>query len=310
MILNLVIYNVLVSPATVSRTELRIGRYVAESGGGSPWTLDAWGDRLLGLLQAVALAIGSQTSEVDSTVDALLAPAVVVSVGLALLGLWVAARRRFWLPLLVAISVILIVSLLNARVEPIVPRIRHYVTLVPLGAVMIAVGLAWMYERMAHWLRGSWGGTWIARGGLIAVPLLLVGSSMAVYDSYEAERLSRPDKNNAAYLAVLDAVATSGPTSERLYLDDQLNELRTLSGGRMITHLRYAFSVTGQEFTTIEVDEERLPIGQRGDNSRRLIVHAESVPLAATRYRLVPLPGEPGDGAPLRAFRAFPLRKR
>jgi hypothetical protein len=133
---------------------------------------------------------------------------------------------------------------------------------------------------------------------------------MAVYDSYEAERLSHPDKNNAAYLAVLEAVATSGPTSERLYLDDQLNELRTLSGGRMITHLRYAFSVTGQEFTTIEVNKERLPIGQRGDNSRRLILHAESVPLAATRYRLVPLPGEPGDGAPLRALRAFPLRKR
>ena len=310
MILNLVIYNVMTGPGTVSTSGNRIGRYVARSGGESPWTLDAWGDRLLGLLQAAALAIGSQTTEVALTAGALVAPAVVVSVALALLGLWVAARRGVWLPLFVTVSVLITVSLLNGRVEPIVPRARHYVTLVPLGMVMIAVALAWLYGRAEAWFRGSPGRTWIARAGLVAVPFLLVASSIASYTAYEAERLSRPDQNNAAYLAVLDAISRSGPIDERLYMDDQLNDLLTLSGGRMITHLRYAFSVRGQEFDTIEVDDDRLPIGQRGDNSRRLILRAETVTLAASRYRLVPLPGEPGEGAPLRAFRAYPLRPR
>ena len=310
MVLNLVIYNLMVGPGTVSTTGNRIGRYVGESGGESPWTLDAWGERLLGLLQAAALAVGSQTSEVELTPDALLTPAVVVSVGLALLGLWVAARRGIWRPLAVTISVLLAVSLLNGRVEPIVPRVRHYATLVPLGAVMIAVVLAWLYERAGTRLRAVPGGTWIATVGLVAVPLLLVASSAASYRAYEAERLSRPEKNNAAYLAVLDAVARSGPIDERLYLDDQLADVLTLSGGRMLTHLRYAFAVTGQEHNTIDVKDDPLPIGQRAGSSRRLILRAETIPVAAMQYRLVPLPGEPGDGAPLRAFRAYPLRPR
>jgi len=310
MILNLVFYNLLLGPGTFSTSSNRIGRYVSEPGADSPWTLDAWGDRLLGLLQAAALAIGSQTTDVEQSADALLTPAVVVSVALALLGLWVAAQRGIWLPLFVTVSVLMFVSLLNGRVEPVVPRVRHYVTLVPLGAVMIGVALAWLYERADAWLSGILGGVWIARLGLAAVPLLLAVSSSTTYTAYEAERLSRPEKNNAAYLAVLRAVARNGPIDERLYLDDQLNDLLTLSGGRMVTHLRYAFTVTGQEFDTIDVADDPLPIGQRGDNSRRLILRAETIPVAARQYRLIPLPGEPGEGAPLRAFRAYPLRPR
>ena len=310
LLLNVLAHNLMVGPDTANRTGLRIGRYVAEPGAESPWTLHAWGDRLVDLLRVAALAIGGQTSELETTADALLAPAVVVSVALALLGLWVAARRGWWLPLSVTVSVLLVVSLLNGRVDPIVPRVRHYATLVPLGMVMIAVGLAWLYERNVAVLRGNSIGVWVARATLAVVPLLLVTGSLTSYAAYEVERLSRPDKNNAAYLAVVDAVARSGPPDERLYLDHELIHLLTMSGGRMITHLRYAFTVAGQEFTTIEVDDDRLPIGTLPSSSRRLILHADSVPVAAKRYRLVPLPGEPGEGAPLRAFRAFPLHFR
>ena len=301
MVANLVIYSLLNRAGTVSTSGNRIGRYVGEDG----WTAWGWGERLLGLLQATALAVGSRTSEVDAESWQLLSPFVLVAVGLALLGLWVAARRGVWLPLLVTVSVLVTVSLLNGRVEPIVPRVRHYATLVPLGMVMIALGLVWLSEWAASWRRSA--GRWLGFALLLLVPTFLAGGSMLTYQEYEAERLTRPDKNNGPYLAVLASVAASGPTDERLYLDQELNELLTLSGGRMITHLRYAFSVTGQEFDTIQVDDDRLPIGRSGNNSRRLILHSETVPEALTRYRLVPLPGEPGEGAPLRAFRAYPL---
>jgi hypothetical protein len=301
MVANLVVYNVVFGAGTVSTSGNRIGRYVGEDA----WTPGAWGERLTGLLQAVALAVGSRTSEVDSERWQLLSPFVLVSVALALLGLWVAARRGSWLPLLVTLSVIASVSLLNGRVEPIVPRVRHYATLVPLGMVMITLGLVWLSERVAGWRAGA--GRWLGYALVLMVLLLLAGGSMSAYHEYEAERLTRPDKNTGPYLAVLSSVTASGPIDERLYLDDTLIELQTLSGGRMVTHLRYAFSVTGQEFDTIDVGDDRLPIGRTGNNSRRLILHADTVPEALTKYRLEPLPGEPGEGAPLRAFRAYPL---
>jgi hypothetical protein len=317
MIVNLLVYNLIAGPATAATTGNRIGRYV----GDSPWTLQAWGERLVGLLQAAALAVGGYTSEVEAPVTALLSPVIVVSAALALLGLWVSARRGSWLPLCVTISVLVTVSLFNGRVEPIVPRVRHYVTLVPLGAVMIALALVWLHDRLTGgqpaeseeaWRRrrsGPSATVWLTRAGLVLVPLLLAGGSLASYGAYEAERLSRPDKNNAAYLAVLESVAASGSVDERLYLDDELGEVLTMSGGRMLSHLRYAFAVRGQELDPIEVDEERLPIGQRGTSSRRLVLTAEMVETAARRYRLVPLPGEPGEGSPIRAFRAYPIHE-
>jgi diacylglycerol kinase len=300
MVTNLLIYNLEDGPATLSTSSNRIGRYV----GDDAWTVGAWSDRVTGLLKAAALAVGGYTSEVEAPVSALLSPMVVVSVALALLGLWVCARRRAWLPLLVTVSVIFSVSLLNGRVEAIVPRVRHYMTLVPLGTIMIGVALVWLHDRMARR-----GGVRPATVMLGVVPILLAIGLYASYDTYEDERLTRPDKNNAAYLAVLDAVAASGAPDERIYLDDQLSDIQTLSGGRMLTHLRYAFTVRGQELDTIEIEDDHLPIGRRGMTSRRVVLNANDVEEASRRYRLVPLPGEPGEGAPLRAFRAFPLHE-
>src|SRR5262249_13775900 len=125
MVANLLIFNVFVGSATTSTTGNRIGRYVGES----PWTLGGWGARLVALIQASVWAVGGAPAEGDTPVGALLSPLVVVSVALALLGLWVCARRGQWLPLLVTASVLVSVSLLNGRVEPIVPRVRHYATL-------------------------------------------------------------------------------------------------------------------------------------------------------------------------------------
>jgi diacylglycerol kinase len=300
MVANLLLYNLAVGPATLSTSGNRIGRYV----GDDAWTAGAWADRMIDLLKAAALAIGGYTSEVEAPASALLSPMVVVSVALVLLGLWVCARRRAWLPLLVTVSVVVSVSLLNGRVEPIVPRVRHYMTLVPLGTIMIGVALVWLHDRVAQR-----GGVRPATVMLALVPVLLAIGLYASYDTYEDERLTRPDKNNAAYLAVLDAVAASGEPDERLYLDDQLSDIQTLSGGRMLTHLRYAFTVRGQELDTIEIEDAHLPIGRRGATSRRVVLNANNVDEASRRYRLVPLPGEPGEGAPLRAFRAFPLHE-
>jgi hypothetical protein len=298
MILNILVYNLTVQSASVGRTELRIGRYV----GADPWSLDAWGGRLLALLKATALAIGSQISEVDAPATVLGSPQVLVAVGLALVGLWLVTRRGLWLPLCVAVSVLLFVSLLNSRIEPIVPRVRHYATLVPLGMVLIAVAAGWLQAHAAGWHRAQWA----AQLAVLLVPLALGVGSLVGYHDYKIERLTRPEKNNRAYLAVLKAVTDSGSTRERVYLDDRLQTVLTLSGGRMLTHLRYGFLVTRQEYEVVILSQMRLPVGERASASRRVILSADSVPVMAQLYRLLPLPHDPGEGAPVRAFRVFP----
>ncbi len=297
MILNILAYNLTVQSASVGRTELRIGRYV----GADPWSLDSWGGRLLALLKASALAVGSQTSEVESPVALLGSPQVLVAVGLALIGLWLVTRRGLWLPVCVVVSVLLFVSLLNSRIEPIVPRVRHYATLVPLGMALMAVAVGWLHAHAASWQRARHA----VQLAVVLVPLTLGAGSLVGYNEYKAERLTRPEKNNTAYLAVLRAVAVSGSARERVYLDDQLVTVLTMSGGRMLTHLRYGFLVARQEYEVVALSQTRLPVGERGSASRRLILSAESVPAMAQQYRLVPLRGDPGEGAPIRAFRAF-----
>lgn len=103
MILNMVVYNLMVGPVTVSRMGNEVGRYV----GDAPWTLGAWAGRLGSLLQGAALAVSGFTSEIDSTSAALFSPTVVASVALALIGLLVAARQGAWLSLLVTASILL-----------------------------------------------------------------------------------------------------------------------------------------------------------------------------------------------------------
>jgi len=298
---NLVAFNLTHGLASVDWIGIRSGHYLD----GEPFTLDAWGGRLIGLSRALVLALGSQVREVMSADEALVSPLVVASTALAGFGLWSYGRRGVWLPLLMVVSVLLTVSALNARVEPIVPRVRHYAMLLPLGAVLVAEGLVRLREVAGRLTRA----TWLADAALLLAALGLTVGPLFMLHTYADERLSRSDKNNRAYLAVLDAVEQSGSHQERVYLDTHLAELRTLSGGRMLDHLRVAFAMVGQEYDTIDLDLDPSMAGRSIVAPRRLLLAPATIPSAEQRFRLVPLSGEPGEDGPLRAFRAFPLRR-
>jgi 4-amino-4-deoxy-L-arabinose transferase-like glycosyltransferase len=303
-IANIVGYNVTHPLASASGVELRSGRYLGEE----VWTVGGWLDRLLRLLRAVALALGGAVSE-DVQPWALSSPMVVAVVGLALLGLASFARRGAWLPLLATVSVLLVVSSMNGRVEPVVPRARHYAPLLPLGLVAAAEGLMVLRTLALGALARLRAPRRLGRGVADAVLALavvgLIAGSVASLRAYEAERLARPEKHNGALLAVLAAIEASGARDERVYVDAGLAQALTMSGGRTLTHLRYAFLVTGQEYDTLDVRQQPLPLGRAATSSRRLVLRGEDVPAVEGLYRLDPLPGEPGPGAPLRAFRAY-----
>jgi hypothetical protein len=292
---NLLAYNAMHGLASFDWVGIRSEHYLQ----GEPFTLAGWADRLVAMARATLLAFGGQASETIWPDNAIASPLVVLTAPLLLLGLWSLGRRRIWLPLLAIVSVILVVSALNSRVEPIVPRARHYATLLPIGAAVIAEGLVWLRERIGRWRRVSW----------LADPVLLLGAvaltvgAMLALGAYEDERMTRTDKNNLAYLAVLDAIGKSGLRDDRVYLDSHLADVRTLSGGRMTDHLRVALTIAGQDVDTIDVDVEPNPLDRLARPPRRVVLSATSVANVSARFRLVPLPDGPGEDAPFRAYR-------
>ena len=295
MVANIVAYNLLNLGATVDEALLRSGRY----GGVASTGLDDWPRRLAILLRSLAFSLGGRASEQVEPPAALLDPPVLLACLLVLAGLALLARRREWLPPLVAVSAVLAISLLNDRVEPVVVRSRHYALLLPLGFVLVAVSIAALHRRL-----GGLGPGWLAHGvGLVLVATLVVAPQAALR-AYVSDRLARPEANNLAFLRV-DAAIARGSRRERVYLDGQLAMLRTMSGGRLYGQMRYLLILRRQEYEPFDFARQSLPIGRPGSGSRRIVLSAETVAVAAARYRLVPLPGEPGEGAPVRAFRAY-----
>jgi 4-amino-4-deoxy-L-arabinose transferase-like glycosyltransferase len=297
---NLVVFNASSDFASISRAAQVSENYVAASETGGR----GWSDRMTWLLRSAALALGSQVSE-EVEPWRLVAPLVVAMVAFLLLGLASFARRDEWLPLLVIASALLAISYLNGRVEPIVTRARHYALLLPLGLVAVGEGVAvfhgiavelGMRRRVAH---GAFAGAFV----------VLVASSVSALWAYQADRSADPLKNNATLLAVLDAVRASGPRHETVYIDQRIGDLRTLSGGRTLEHLRFAFDLVGQQHAVVSLEGTDLPIGRSGSRPRRLVMRSDSLPVVQARYRLVAVHGEPGPDAPLRVLRARPLAR-
>jgi hypothetical protein len=135
----------------------------------------------------------------------------------------------------------------------------------------------------------------------------LLAASQWQLHAYVAERLDRPDKNNRALLQAFAAVTHEGRASERVYVDQRLSSATTNSNRRGLRDARYLLLVRNQEYDTIDIARQPLPLGRAGTASRRLVLSQDSVELASRYYRLVPLPDEPGEGALVRAFRAYPI---
>ena len=201
------------------------------------------------------------------------------------------------------LSVLATIPLVSDRVEPVVPRARHYASLLPLGAVMVAEGLVRLQGLLQHRVRV----TRLAHLSLACAVLAIGAESVRSLDAYTTERLSRPDKNNMAYLATLGLIRERLRPDQKVYLDSRLADALTMSGGRMLAHLLFAFELAGQDSDIIDVGRASLPTGRGGVVWRYLILNTETIALAEQRFRLEALDGGPGEDAPFRVFKARAL---
>ena len=304
MIPNLVVFNATTGLRGVEKTVNRSTHYlsgaddVQDDWGGRLRVLveqlDEWPDRFRTLLQEAAAALGGVLSE-SIQGNAFLHPVALSYAALTLLGLILLGRRGEWLLGLALLSGALLLSLLNGRIEGIVPRARHYALLLPPAYVAIALALCWFYQA------GRRAGR-VQEAIAVALSLVvLVAPLLLLHDYYE--RAYRDQRTNVQLLQVLAAIDADARIEQRVYLDDALLETRIL-GGRVLDTLTLAMELRGRDFEVFNVKNDRL-IGREPNAFRLVILRADSVDQAARRYHLEPISGEPGPSAPLRAFRAY-----
>jgi 4-amino-4-deoxy-L-arabinose transferase-like glycosyltransferase len=299
---NLVVFNATNGLAGVATAVLRSNQYLAQQ----PVGQDAWGDRLLVLLLQVPASLAGLVGESSDPWAPPLYPLVAGYAMLTLVGLVLLCRRGEWLPCLAVVSGVLLISFLNGKLEPVVARGRHYALLLPLGYVAMSVSLIAAHRmtiQVALRLR-------IVEARLIqaigvGLALAIAGAPLLrLHAYYETAHLE--GRTNLPALATLEAISISGPLEERIYVDHALSSADTLSGGRLHRILRVGLTLRHQDYQEVDLQPGILPLGGSPDESRRLVLRADNVIRAAGWYRLEPLPGEPGGGAPLRAFRAYP----
>jgi hypothetical protein len=218
---------------------------------------------------------------------------------LALVGLVLLGRRGEWLPILALLSGLLMISLLNGRLEPVVPRARHYALLLPLLYLAVATVICVLPFQLARLIPSP-----LPSAAAIALTAVLsIGPPLLLRQYYvDAHREGR---TNQALLEAIEAALVGGRASEPVSLDWALYEQRTFSGGRLLDQLRVALEIRGQRYEVVDIARERVQMGDRPGVNRRVLLHPDNLGQATARYRAEPLPSEPGPAAPVRAFRLY-----
>jgi hypothetical protein len=295
---NLLIFNLMTRFSGLSFAATRSGAYVA----GETFDLGAWAGRLLLLLRTGGAALGGLVSE-SAQPEALFHPLVALYAVLALVGFVLLCRRGEWLPLLALVSGLLLISLLNGRLEPLVVRARYSAPLLPLGCVAVAVSLVDLHQQArqtSQRLRIAPTRVADLAGLFLALPLVF-GPLFLLHGYYEDAH--RRGRTNRPILATLEAISRAGPSGEWVCVDRALNDRRTLPSGRLLEIMEWALPLRGRQVRVVYVQGDGQSSGLSLEDCGVLVLDPNSVELVASYHELEPLPGEPGRQAPLRAFR-------
>lgn len=298
MLWNVVLFNVAGGLRAFAVAADKSSRYTVEGG-----AAESWAERLVVLLRSLAAGLGGLVSESDSAAAAIFHPVVATFVGLALVGLYLLARRREHLPVLAVLSLVLVMPLFNGRYEPIVTKARHFAPLLPVGFVAVGVALErlvaveWTGLDARPWLRRL-----VAGAGLVLIGCLAL-AQLALLEAYY-DRAYREGRTNGPVLQALEAIDRELRRGETVYVDRGLLEVQTMAAGRLLNHLRLGVEVGGRQLDSFEVERDALPLGRAPGAWRLLVLRSDHVALAERRYRLAVVSGDPGPDAPLRVVRA------
>jgi hypothetical protein len=196
------------------------------------------------------------------------------------------------------LSSLLGIWLVTAKYSPMIPNARFYAPVLPLAYVAAAVLVVAVYRRCEQFVPSQRVAHVVGLGAVLALLLVPLVLLHAYY-----EREHREARTNLPILATVDALERGGRLTDPVLLDRRLDGT-PFPGGGLLLAIGFSLEVRGQKFQVVDVETGRLPAARRVGH--RLVLHPDTVELAAVRYRLEPLPGEPGSDAPVRAFVAYP----
>jgi 4-amino-4-deoxy-L-arabinose transferase-like glycosyltransferase len=251
------------------------------------------------MMLLLARILGGAVDQRDSIGAYLSDPGTLIVGVTALAGLAILATRRMLLPLVVAVTFLLILPAVNSKFQTLL-TVRYLMPVVPLLFACAALALV----RAAELAAQRWpGGRRLPLLMALLVGLVLVALPTFALDRYYQRTFERTDTNERILKLVSEVEAARRP-DERLIVDESIGAELPDTGVTELRGLEYLLTFARVPYDAIRPSTGRLQDGLDGQQSVLAILNARDAQAAASRLRVDPLDPRP----PVETGRMFDFR--
>jgi hypothetical protein len=288
---NLIVYNVQTGGGS-----LRGGQAVLSDYTGLDEGLDSgtYVENLGRLTLATSWVLSGTIEKRRFVGETLARPLLLAYLGLAVGSVLWAARRRYWLPLLVAVPYLLILPLLQGKFEPILNG-RYVMPILPL--VFASIGLAVADSIVAVRAR------WPARAPLLTGLVLGVAALAALYPLAPLAAYERSARTNHAILAAQETVLAARAPDEVVLVDYGLDGVFFMAAGSAFKSMELLLGGAGVPYAVIDARQSSLDDALSGHPNRLAVLNAEKARTLGRNFQLTPLMGGERDGPGFGVYR-------
>jgi hypothetical protein len=226
--------------------------------------------------------------------ETLARPLLLAYLGLAVGSVLWAARRRYWLPLLVAVPYLLSLPLLQGKYEPILNG-RYVMPILPLVFASIGLVVADGLVALRHRLP--------TRAAIPSGLLLGLAALAALYPLAPLAAYERSARTNHAILAAQEAVLAARAPDETVLVDYGLDGVFFMAAGSAFKAMELLLGGASVPYTVIDARQSSLDDALSGHGSRLAVLNAEKVRILSRNFQLTPLMGGERDGPGFGVYR-------
>lgn len=288
---NLIVYNLQTGGGTLWGGQAVLSDYTGQDEG-----LDTgnYAENIGRLTLATSWVLSGAIEKRRFVNETLARPLLLAYLGLAVGSVLWAARRRYWLPLLVAVPYLLILPMLQGKYEPILNG-RYVMPVLPLVfasiGLVVADGIAAVRRR------------WPSRAPLVSGLLLGLAALAALYPLAPLAVYERTARTNHAILAAQEAVLEARAPDEVVLVDYGLDGVFFMAAGSAFKSMELLLGGTSVPYTVIDARQASLDEALSGHQTRLLVLNAEKARSLGRNFQLTALMGGERDGPGFGVYR-------